>query len=174
MTVENTGQPVAVIASEHKWSQWCELFDAVEKGLYEAHCYRWMWRVVNGIIDQSGVKKEPALIGYLTKTYVAYVASFVRRETDDRRDAASLLRCIRFLESNPDTLTRPRYMEMLAAGQSGESVNWSAIGFDIFAPTGGDVLERAQLARRRTCLTEAAACVCLVCRGCPRGRHFQI
>lgn len=138
------------------WAKWCADFDRVMDGAYQAHYYRWMWRTINAVIDQSGIKKQPALINYLNNTYVAYIASFVRREVDTRADVVNLTRCIKDLESHLDLITRTRYLELYRAAHESEEFDPES-GFDTFSPHGNENLERKALADRRIRLQEAAA-----------------
>ncbi|WP_375405914.1 hypothetical protein [uncultured Amnibacterium sp.] len=138
------------------WARWCTKFDRTMEAAYQAHYYRWMWRTINAVIDQSGVKKQPTLVNYLNTTYVAYIGSFVRREVDTRRDVVSLTGCVRDLEADLSLITRSRYAELNVQAHGDQGPD-DASGFHTFAPHGGENLERKVLAGRRIRLAAAAS-----------------
>ena len=143
------------MTSEGKWRHWCSLFERVEGELFRAHYYRWMWRALNAIIDEAGVRKNPAFMSYLTETYVAYIAMFVRPEADVRRGVSSLAKCIQYLENNLDVLSRSEYLE-LAEQDPASKVSDVGTGFDKFSRD-GELLDSTLLKQRREALSSSGS-----------------
>lgn len=137
------------------WGAWCELFDDVADALFQSHHIRWMWRVLNSIIDSSEVRRHAIVTAYLQTTYAAYAANYVRREVDMRKDSRSLYRCLNFLASKPETVSRASFTEAIQVTYEEDREGVSR-WFDEFAPDGGAILHVPTIRADMMHLREAA------------------
>lgn len=89
-----------------RWTSWVRTNGAIHLNVVTMHLHRAAWRQVQEIVVANGSLPDSYWWEFLRDTYATTQVTAVRRQTDVRRDAASLARLLVELRPRPQLLSR--------------------------------------------------------------------
>jgi hypothetical protein len=125
------------------WDSWVANTDAAFHHCMDLMWMRHMWRTTDRILVAADAPGSRTFQNHLTSTYVFAICTLIRRETDVSTDSSSLVRQLAILRDTGGLITRFAY-----TGPDSQ--------FDVFAPSGSQVIDPAIVGRDLDVLRGAA------------------
>jgi hypothetical protein len=133
------------MSAEDDWQRWCARFDQTEKGVLRIFHDRAIWRTILAMLDDNPqVHRGSFGEHWLAWCYTTTQLIAIRRECDDDRGSAGIMRSLRALAGSPRMATRSWYIQQINQREHGDldPRNFDA-GFNVFAAAGAPFIDSA-------------------------------